>query len=170
MVQTVTNYTARIDDHKEQQIQYQEARTTELRRIIQEGVDDQKNLRTTFETTVLRIEQKFEAVANVTEVTEEMQKSFDRRMERARRNYKRDQKKAAEQFQRQFNSMYTIMTNHLQSINAMVKSLQASVEDVRRQIQDMSRQLTMNLANEARLIGYVLDILPLFEMTYNSFQ
>ena len=153
MMQTVTNYTARIGLHREQQLQYEETRNTELRRIVKEGVVSQQNLRTTFETTVSRIERRFEAVANVTVVTEEMQKSFDRRMARARREFKEEQKRAAADFQRQFNSMYNLMTNHLKSIDAMVTSLQRSVANIERQMQDMSRQLTMNLANQARLIG-----------------
>ena len=153
MMQTMTNYTARIGLHKEQQLQYEEARTTELRRLIEDGVVSQKNLRTTFETTVSKIERRFEAVANVTVVTEEMQKSFDRRMARARREFKEEQKRAAEDFQRQFNAMYNLMTTHLQSIDAMVTSLQKAIADIQRQMQDMSRQLTMNLANQARLIG-----------------
>ena len=152
-MQTVSNYTARIDVHKEQQIEYEAARNTELRRIVEEGVASQKNLRITFESKISRIEQRFEAVANVTAVTEEMQRSFDKRMARARREFKKEQKKAADHFQQQFNSMYSLMTNHLKSIDAVVTSLQRSIADIQRQVQDMNRQLTMNLANQARLIG-----------------
>ena len=95
-----------------------------------------------------RMNELSNAIVSSEEVRQELEESFAQ--ERAK--YLKDREDEIDRFDRQYDVLEKMMTNHMHTTDRTINSMYSSIEDIRKQMRTMNDQLTIHLQNQSQLI------------------
>ena len=152
MVIAMDRYAGAIDEQRMIAVKHREATEKRFLKLIEEGIQHRNKESAERKEEIQKLADQYRALSKMISTTEEIRRQMAEEIRREKKAYLASQKRAAKHFQRQLSRMEKIISGHMETTQAAIRTLSFAIEDIRHRLREMSQQLIVYMQNQAELI------------------
>ena len=148
----MNEYAGEIDKQRIAAIKHREETERRFRKMIEEGIRHRNLDNAERKAEIKSLVEQYKKLSEMVATTEEVRREMAEEIRREKKAYLASQRRSAKHFQRQLNRMEKIISGHMETTQAAIRTLNLAIEDIRRRLYDMGNQLIVYMQNQAQLI------------------